>query len=818
MIDISSAPGASGEAAARFRGQPTLRKAPVAGAPVAESAAPATAPVSLTELETRFADLVGKGVVKHAEELEELKAKINRLKSGEEQQAGRESEDDIPAWLKELSTPTEPPAAKDEPVAPASTPAKNLAGLEAKLNTLKGKAGGRKERERLKAEIRKLKSEGEKKPDDQKGISDQTTPAGGERATTPAVEAEIPPAEKAVEPEAAESAPYDSAIEPSPYITRPEDITAGNLDGGVIDKFSHNAALVLGGDGVTGLIRGKLDELTAQQERYQRGKAKIAGMKEEHGRRLFGLAESKAVADTRAEANAAKTAKSSENIVRDKFLEAVGLDPVEDKALLDKFRLWDRVQSEIVQATTKAGGTLTADAETELFSRFNDPNNPELMINGTSLDHVDNLRELQRNLALKTEENKQYSYFHFTEHGWYINEKGARIEGVRVPVHGKKESFRFQGRQVLEARNAEAQRKLTDAQHREEAVRKAQEGIRKTLPAREKALVESGERLTRIGQFVQERFVPDREELLATITELGDAREALGDLSRMQELGRKHEETITRKTALRLADLPGEIDDLVGDISEMTDPRERLAECTDLARGLQLADQENPDVSRLSRDDQFQLVLAQTLLGIPAAPEPTPPPAGQPPEEPPEAPALTETRTVSQMKAEELNTLGIEGLRAISAKLTPDQVASLSLDTRSSLEQEGLLTANQYGKLPEVIDIANLANQLELVPDNQVAGELKKMVEAARQKGEEALGDVKLLLEELRARVAAVISSDSPADADQPMMHDGAKAALEKNLTSPDKTVAARAKTALKLLGAAGLMALMASNTGGEQH
>lgn len=812
MSEIPSPPGAAGAPAAEpitpaqvaERGRPTFRQkaAPATGAPVAEPAAPVSTSVeTLAELKIEFADLIEKDVAENEEKLGHLQEKIDRLKSGGKEAAAA------------------PAAEADAPAA------ETLADLKAKLDALRGKAGGKKERERLKAEIRKVKLKEQEAPVVPATEADASAGETQDKILVNRLiqrirdlgKPETSPAE-----EAAETEVYDSTREPSPYTTRPEEITAGNLDGGVIDRFSHNATLVLGGDGVTGLIRGKLDELAAQQERYQRGKAKIAGMKEEHGRRLFGLAESKAVADARAEVNAANTAQNSESTVRNKFLEANAfneiiettvkttdekgqqVEKVVQQTVYEQFKKLYDIESAIAQADSLAAGRgtpLNPKEENELFLRLKDT------AQAAGIDKVTTLQSLKSNLEIATG----------TGHNAVMYQWFKKVEtGGNITV-GKKEkrTLKFQGRQVLEARNDEARRNLNDAQNREEVVRRAQEGIRKTLPAREKALVESGERLTRIGQFVHERFVPDREELLATITELGAAREALGDLSRMQELGKKHGETITRKTALRLAKLPGEIDDLVDDISEMTDPRERLAECTDLERGLQLADQENLDFSRLSRDDQFQLVLAQTLLGIPA--EPTPPPVGEPPEKPPAAPAPAETR-FSQMTGVELNALDIEGLRAISAELTPDQVASLSSDLRSSLEREGLLTANQYGRLPVFEDIANVADQLERVPDNQVAGQLKKMVEAARQEGEKALGDVNLLLEELYARVAGVVVQDNPDRANQQMKIEGAKAALEKNLTSPNKTVAARAKSALKLLGAAGLMALMVSNTGGEQH
>lgn len=815
-------PGGAGGASAAASKPHGGESASVTSTPAAAPKAEAGAKLDTHVLSTELAKLKGKGGF-NLNVTERMRVKeLEALLADVEVEAGTEAG----AALPEKSGKGVPAAERS---VPASIPARTLQKAEAEYVDLIGKTGKEydKKRELLDAEIVRLREEQEIA--EGKGSlgelpewvepNRKIKPEGTDTDAKPnyirpdwlkelsGEPVESPKIESPVKPESAESAQYDSAIEPFSYTVRPEDITAGNLDGGVIDRFSHNATLVLGGDGVTGLIRRKQSELIAQQERYQRGKAKIAGMKEEHGRRgLFGLLESKAVSDARAEVNPVSTEQKSENIKRKKFLEAVGLDEVEDKALLDSFRLWDRVQVEIDKATAQAGGTLTADAEQKLFSRFIDPKHPELMITNTSLDHVDTLRGLQGNLALKTEENKQYSYFHFTEHGWYINEKHERIEGVRVPVHGKKEHFRFQGRQVLEARNAEAQRKLTDAQHREDAVRKAQEGIRRSLPPREKALVALDESLTRIGQFVHERFVPDREELLATITELGTAREALGDLSRMQELGKKHGETITRKTALRLAKLPDEIDDLVNDISKMTDPGERLAECTDLASGLELADQENLDVSRLSRDDQFQLALAQTLLGIPvsvdikaaAAPEP----AGTKPPAEPEA----EKPAASVPKPEAGKT----------AELTPDQVASLPLEVRTRLEREGLLTANQYSGLPVYREIAIQVDQLEQVSGDQLEAALKPAIEAAKS-NPQAAEDAMCVEEEMRARVASVIAADTTRG-NQQMIEAETRVALEENAKSPDKNIAARAKTALKLLAAVGIITAMASTGGGEQH
>lgn len=887
MIDIPSPPGAAGEGAAGFK-TPEPVKAPKQGEPNtqtrlfrpggSEPAAPASIPKRTIEVVAgEYADLIEGGVEKNKKKLDELRAEIDKLRSDETQQAGKGSLEDLPEWVKpngegkppvdiepeshyvrpkwmedllgeppgspiaevkntpadyeftpdwqgDLEGAIKPPEAEvkqpqaaeppkePRPPLPKGVPAElkvlyNAGQIEVSdLDRFKNKKKEfLRDAKEIKKRMGKLEAERQRKAVEAAVVAESATEASG------AVKPETLPAE-----EAAEAETSGGPIEPV-SITTVEGIesdrsTPPEQRAEVLSQqFTHNRDIAIK------IIQTEVLDTEDLKHLAESGRATVDELRKEYGKRKLGLQESTAVENTRKAKDAAEREMKAEERVLNKFYKEHSFDDEEVKGYQTLVQIESRLRESGI--TTAADlSKLNSAQEAELFEVL------EPMTREAGVDTAASLRDVLANWEHATQAPQTKNR--------YKTVKAFEVGGATVKS-GKTE-IKPKSRIKLENTNKTAKAAYDGALSLEEKVWQSL----KARPETDKRIKElatylqslrAGENAINIG------YMPDRDQLEQTISNLDTAHIVSEKLHKAVSANRvdltaEGRGVVTYNVDGRLTKDAEKADKAIKTsregLSDLIDPAKRMARFTEFASILPLAQQENPDISRLSPQDRARLAVAQALLGITpsielvaAAPEPAPPPADQPPEEPPEVsqPPATE-RTFTQMTGVELNALSIEGLRAISSELTPDQVASLPLNLRSSLEQEGLLSANQYGKLPVVEDIAKVADQLERVQDNQVAGQLKKMVEAAGQKGEEALQDIKLLVEESLARVAAVISSDSPADADQPMMHEGAKAALEKNLTSPNKTVAARAKTALKLLGAAGLMALMASNTGGEQH
>lgn len=600
----------------------------------------------------------------------------------------------------------------------------------------------------------------------------------------------------------------------------PADVMALPADGRadqVVAPFIHNQHLVIGGGGITGLAENELARLQEEQARYEKGKAKIAGLAKEHGRRNFGLSESVAVVRARSTLESVRQARIKLDRQREQYFQNRGIDPGEAA----KYEQWFQVE--------------------QMLSASNPDEAQIIRIARTSgVDSVDNLVALRAKLKDYRANNSQYGRFIAFEEGGEVTEIRGRNITRKITVE--------KGRVALSAEFEKSKKELEDAFRRQEAVKRASEGIRRTLPKRERALLAHINRVNRIVEAVTEDFVPDAvatEQTIGLISEYSQTEAKLRSYQAdMEDPGQPDvvikafsKKGLTKgitDTGIRLANLRDGLADL-------TDPRRRLAKAKVLAKGMELADQANLDPATLSMEDQFQLAVVETLLGrsprvtlrkvAAAAPAPAPAAPPSPGELPPEDSAnkrpnpvrrkAGETITISGMTAAELGDMGYDILANLAYQLTPQQVAGLPEEVRHRMEREGLLSATQYGEIPVYDDIAKLANGLEQIPDDKLEAACAQLRANAKAQGPEAEAeaDKELLLEEIRARIAGVLASDAPQSANQPMTPDTAKPALEKNLASTDKGIAGRARTALKLLGVAGFMAVsMAPKQEEQQH
>ncbi len=749
--------------------------------------------------------------------------------------------------------------APEKPAVPVGKPAKTLVDLKAELDALKGKAGGKKARERLKREIKKSKPEEKKQPaelpnepasaESEEAAHSTSAPDVQHLATQP----EEPPTSS---PEAEKGeVPSEVGIEPEPFIhTSPEDLTLDQVDE-VIGVFQHNADIVLGSGDHDGLISMELQRVQVQIDGQIEGLLKKAeyeigtGLKRvmaEGLRAISRSSESQAVAKAIREENTAVELAVSEERKREKYLERFGLnlsknesgEYIDETQTLKNFAIFDEmvcaIRAEIgvgkteaigVKDRNKKLGELDEGKRAELFTKL------EELAQKAGIDAVlqGNLMGLVSNLDVTTTVNPAFAPWRKTEHGGTADNT---VSGKK-----QKQKIQFTGRRALEDQLQKAQTKLAMAR-KDEIAAKVKRGKIKDIPSELQNLLNYSDELTVAAGWVREHYVPDEEKLKVCIADRDTNRTAKDEIQIMidsQAAVNKRRKGTGQKTYKYdvnvLKDrnrLNDSITELNSRLAEIIDPEKRLLDVNSpLEYAVQLASRVEKDktpLGSLSPQDRFRIAMARTLVGPPEkamssmklVSEPPTPSTSKPPESPPGAGAPTpaaEMRTVGQMTKAELQTLGYEGIVAVAGELSSAQVADLPLETRLKLMKEGRISDYQYNRVPEVPEIVAQVNALLQMPREEMEQALKSAYERVKDDPED-LEQFRMVEEELRAKLGGAYSKDKrkipQSDADR-------RADLEEKAKSSDKDISEKARGALKVLAAAGLIAMM-STGGGEEH